>query len=106
VTVVVAGTNTISSTARVHAGIECSLASNITVQAEGDRSLFVTGGTGSAGIGTGGNGTCGWMSIQNGSIDSVRGSGIGAGCGECGRQSRLEGLIIYGGRIRAEFDRL
>jgi hypothetical protein len=101
VTFSAAGTNIITSTAAEKAGIECSLDSNITIEAFGQSSLFVTGGDNSAGIGTSGNGTCGWVTILNGSIDSRGATGIGTGWGEYGTHSKLEGVEIYGGSIWA-----
>jgi hypothetical protein len=77
------------------------LNSNITIQADGGSSLPVTGGKNSAGIGSDGNGTCGFMTIRNGSIDSRGGTGIGAGWGEYRSHSKLEGLMIQGGWIQA-----
>jgi hypothetical protein len=103
-TLVGAGRNIIWSTAAVNAGSECSLNWNITMQAmqaiEGSW-LFVTGGSNTAGIGTGGNGMCGFVTIWNGSVDSLGGTGIGSGWGENGYNSKLESLSIRGGWIRA-----
>jgi hypothetical protein len=95
VTLTGAGTNTIRSTSAMKAGIECSLNSNRMVQTIGESSLFVTSGSTSAGMGTGGNGTCGCVTILNGSVDSRGGTGIGIGIGigtgegEHGRHSKL-----------------
>jgi hypothetical protein len=76
-TIIAAGTNTITSTAEGNAGIECSSDSNITIQAAGAGSLFVTGTGNSAGIETRGNGTCGWVTILNGSLIQVVELGLG-----------------------------
>jgi hypothetical protein len=56
VTIVGKETNTMTSMGARNAGIQCSVGSNITIQADGESSFFVTGGENSAGIGTGGNG--------------------------------------------------
>jgi hypothetical protein len=42
---------------------------------------YVSGGGGSesAGIGTGKNGFCGWVTIENGSVDARGATGIGSG---------------------------
>jgi hypothetical protein len=100
-TFIAAGINTITSTADGNAGIECSSDSNITIQAAGADSLFVTAAEKSAGIGTNGNGTCLWVTILNGSVDSGGGTGIGTGWSESGSHSKLEGLSIHNGSIQA-----
>jgi hypothetical protein len=100
-TFIAAGTNMITSTAEEKAGIECSSDSNITIQAAGAGSLFVTGTKTSAGIGTSRSGTCGWVTILNGSVDSRGGTGIGTWWSGYGNHSKLGGLSIHNGSIQA-----
>jgi hypothetical protein len=100
-TFIAAGTNMITSTAEGKARIECSSDSNITIQVAGDGSLYVTGTKTSAGTGTSRSGTCGWVTILNGSVDSRGGTGIGTGWSESGSHSKLEGLTIHDGSIQA-----
>jgi hypothetical protein len=64
-----------------HAGIECSGFSNISLESVFAGYLTATGGSLSAGLGTGAIGSCNSLRIQNGSYSISGGSGIGSGSG-------------------------
>jgi hypothetical protein len=98
VVLVSVGVNRFVSTSSVSAGIECSSGSNVTLQGVEDGSFFAVGGSFSAGVGAGGNGTCGGLDIVNGSVDAE--NGLGSGCGGYGSHSILSRLMIRSGQVR------
>jgi hypothetical protein len=99
--VVLSGSNQLNSSSPVHAGLECSSGSNLSIASISDGSLFVYGGLNSSGIGTGANGTCSGICILNGSLSASGGTGIGSGPGTSMSSSQVGEVIIQSGHVIA-----
>jgi hypothetical protein len=92
-TIVLDGLNSLVSTSYVSAGVGCSDAGNLTIEAIGSGSLVARGGTSAPGVGPGYSLSCSFVRINGGSVTAVAGSS-GAGIGTGSSQSRLSELTI------------
>jgi hypothetical protein len=99
VTIVFSDSNRLSSSSPIHAGLECSSGSNLSIVSVRTGSLSAVGGQDSSGIGTGANGTCNMILIVNGSLSASGGTGIGSGSGTLKSSSQVEDVIIESGEI-------
>jgi hypothetical protein len=85
------------ATSPFRAGLECGSLSNISLQLIDDGDLSVTGGSLSAGIGTGAFGSCNSLDFINGTYNIVGGTGIGSGFSNGTMNSKVNWIKIENG---------
>jgi hypothetical protein len=90
----VSGESVFVSTAVGASGLGWVGESNVTVEASSVGWPSVSGGSQSAGLGAAANASCGLVRIVNGSVEAVRGTGLGSGWGVNGVFSRLGRLRV------------
>ena len=84
-TIILEGNNTVQTTVLKKAGIQAAPGGIKKLTIVGDGNLTATGGVGAAGIGSGGDDTCGDISISGGTVTATGGDGAaGIGCGPGG----------------------
>jgi hypothetical protein len=93
------GASTVVSRDSGSAGLGCAAEPNVTLQAVEGGSLSATGGANGAGIGADANGSCGSVTLANGSVSGKGATGIGSGWGQNGASSRVGALTVEGGEI-------
>jgi hypothetical protein len=95
------GSSKLTTNSRLHAGLECSGVSNISVSGFSRAELFSNGGALSAGLGTGTFGSCNSIRLLNGSYSLSGGTGLGAGFSNSSGNSVVNLLEIVRGTIKA-----
>lgn len=102
-TIILDGTNTISTTAEYYPAIQAG-GSGTTLTIQGSGSVTATGGKYAAGIGSGKSGICGDITISGGNVTASGGqdgAGIGSGCGDNNTTSTCGAITISGGTVIA-----
>jgi hypothetical protein len=96
------GSTSLTARSSLHAGLECSGFSNISLGATSDGSLLVMGGSLSAGIGTAALGSCNAIQIVNGSYTISGDTAIGSGFASSSGNSVIDLIEILNATVNAQ----